>query len=383
MICTKDNMKIAQIIATFPPYHGGMGYICYHNTRVLAERGHDVTVFTLDHRRMTYENDPETFRIVRLKTPVLYGDAGMVPQLFNRIDGFDIVHLHYPFFGGAEYVYLAAALKNKPYFLTYHMDVFGAALLKKAILSGYEPLFLKRIVQKAALICAPGPEYLKSTKAGPYVPWHKLTDVVYGGVNTAQFKPRPKNSALVAKHNLQEKKIALFVGNLIPFKGLHLIIEALDRIRNPDFVLLVVGGGYHSAYYHELVRKKHLEDRVVFAGPQSPEGALPDYYNLADFFVLPSTHSESFGLVILEAMASGKPVVVSALPGPSSLVQDGETGFIVRIGDVADLEKKMRRLYESDLLCDSLGQTARKSVELYYQWSRIGQQLESCYHSIL
>ena len=93
-------MKIAEVIATFPPHHGGMGYVCYHNALELARRGHEVTVFTLDHGRQSYDDDPGEFKIVRLRTPMMYGDGGIVPQLFSGLKGFDIIHLHYPFFGG-------------------------------------------------------------------------------------------------------------------------------------------------------------------------------------------------------------------------------------------------------------------------------------------
>lgn len=94
------QVKVAEVIATFPPHHGGMGYVCFHNSLELARRGHEVTVFTLEHGRLSYDSDPKDFRIVRLPTPLLYGDGGPVPQLYAKLKGFDIVHLHYPFFGG-------------------------------------------------------------------------------------------------------------------------------------------------------------------------------------------------------------------------------------------------------------------------------------------
>ena len=376
-------LKIAHVINTFPPHHGGMGYICFHNARVLAQQGHNVTVFTLDHGRRDYQ-DNEIFKIVRLKSPLLYGDAGILPQLYKLLRDFDVIHLHYPFFGGAEYVYLASIFSNKKYFLTYHMDVYSDIFLKKSIIKLYESFLLKRIVCNASLICSPGINYLKSTKVGQFVPWEKVTDVIYGGVDTQRFLPRPKSALLLEKHRLAGKTVALFVGNLLPFKGLHLIFEALRRMEGEsDLVLMVVGGGYHEAQYRRLVDDYALHDRVIFAGPQSPAEALPDYYNLADFFILPSTHSESFGLVILEAMASGKPAIVSALPGPSGLVRHGETGFIVNIGDVEDLKEKMLQLYRCQATRLRMGTAARASVEKSYCWEVIGRQLEENYRKMI
>ncbi len=369
-------MKIAQIIGTFPPLHGGMGYICFHNSMQLAKRDHDVTVFTLNYGRTVYETDPEEFQIVRLKTPVKYGDAGMVPQLYRMLDSFDIIHLHYPFFGAAEYVYLAHLFKKKNYFLTYHMDVFGDTKLKKLVITGYEPLLTKRIVNSSQGICSPGNEYLKSTKAGAFIPWSKVTTVGYGGVDVKRYMPREKEKHLIQKHGLENKTVALFVGNLIPFKGLHILIDVIAEIEDETLVLLVVGGGYSEALYKKQAEEREVIKRVIFAGPQFPDKELPAYYNLCDFLVLPSTHSESFGLVVIEAMASGKPVIVSALPGPSQLVNHGVDGLITKIGSRTDLKNSILFMAEDQSRCEKMGELARKKVVGKYTWEKIGEELE-------
>jgi len=369
-------MRIAEVIATFPPHHGGMGYICFNNSRELARRGHEVTVFTLHHGCTYYDNDSENFRVVRLRTPLLYGDGGMVTQLYSELEGFDIVHLHYPFFGGAEYVYLSALMRGQKYFLTYHMDVYGNTALKKFIIGAYEPLLMKRIIRGAAGICGPGKAYLKSTKVAGFIDWKKFADIGYGGVDTQKYLPREKNEALMHRFGLRDKIVVLFVGNLQPFKGLHLLIDAIAEIRDENIVLLVVGGGYGEAHYKAQARNKGIEDRVIFAGPRSPDEDLPLFYNLADFLVLPSTHSESFGLVVLESMASGKPVIVSALTGPSHLVSDGEDGLITRVNDPNDLKKKIEYLAAQPEKSKMMGLTAREKVSRKYRWYSIGDKLE-------
>ena len=369
-------MKIAEVVATFLPYHGGMGYVCFHNARELALRGHDVTVFTIDHRRLSYKNDPESFRIVRLKTPLVYGDGGMVPQLYSKLKNFGIIHLHYPFFGGAEYVYLASLFRRQSYFLTYHMDVYGNTPLKKLTIGAYEPLLMKRIIRKAVLIGSPGIEYLKKSKVGSFIPWDKVVVFPRAGVDIKRFCPRQKDNGLVQKHKLQGKIVVLFVGNLQPFKGLHILIDAVSRIKDKSIVLLVVGGGYGKKTYKRQVKEAGLEGRVIFAGPKSPDEDLPLYYNLGDFLVLPSTHSESFGLVVLEAMASGKPAIVSSLPGPSQLIENGIDGLIARVGDVENLKNKIEHLARERTMREMMGVAARKKVIGKYTWEKIGEQLE-------
>lgn len=375
-------MKIAQLVATFPPCHGGMGYVCQHSARELASRGHDVTVFTLDHGRLPPGGDPTEYSVARLRSPVLLGDAGWVPQLIWRLREFDVVHLHYPFYGGAEYAYLASVTGGPRYLLTYHMDVYPTTAAKRLVLAWYEPMLLKTIVRGAALLTSPGRPYLEHTKAARLVDWDRVAHYGHAGVDTQRFAPREKPRELVAFHELEGKVVVLFVGNLLPFKGLHLLLDALSGIHDEQVVLVVVGGGYEEEHYRRQSLERGLGGRVVFAGPQAPDGLLPDYYNLGDFLVLPSTHSESFGLVVLEAMASGIPAIVSALPGPAQLVDPGVDGLIAKVGDVADLREKVL-----SLACDAnfrrrLGESARRKVVRDYRWEKIGEELERALLSI-
>jgi glycosyltransferase involved in cell wall biosynthesis len=368
-------MKIAEVIATFPPHHGGMGYVCYHNAVELARRGHDVTVFTLKHGRSSFDNDPRGFKIVRLRTPMMYGDGGIVPQLYTRLKGFDVIHLHYPFFGGAEYVYLATLLRGGKYFLTYHMDVYGNTLLKKLLIGTYTKLFMKRIIQKAEMLGALSREHLKSSQAARFVDWNKVVEMP-NGVDTDIFTPRKKDEMLMDMHGLRDKIVVLFVGNLQPFKGVNILIDAMAMVKDERIILLIVGGGYCEAEYKMQVKEKGLQERVLFAGPQSIDEKLPFYYNLCDFLVLPSTYSESFGLVVLEAMASGKPAIVSSLPGPAQLINDGNDGLIVKAGDREDLKTKIEYLSMNTVMRQNMGMAAREKVLKKHRWDAIGVHLE-------
>ncbi len=96
-------MRIAHLVSTFSPQLGGMGSVCAQEASGMAARGHDVTVFTMQYDKRDYtEHDKQfSFKIVRLKPWLRYGDAGFVPQVIWHIRNFDILHLHYPFFGGS------------------------------------------------------------------------------------------------------------------------------------------------------------------------------------------------------------------------------------------------------------------------------------------
>lgn len=368
-------MKVAQIVSTFPPYHGGMGYVSYYNALELAKRGYDVTVFTLDHKQLNFKNAPEPFEVVKLKSPFIYGDGGIVPRLFSILKRFDVVHLHYPFFGGAEYVYFASLLRAQKYILTYHMDVYGNNFLKYLIIGFYELLLMKTIIMKATKIIALSEQHLKASKVSKFIDWDKVVEIP-NGVDTQIFFPSEKNHNLIHKHGLVGKTVILFVGNLQPFKGLDILIDALSKIEDKRVILLIVGGGYGEVGFKKQVKAKGLEGRVIFVGPKSPKMGLPDYYNLSDFLVLPSTHSESFGLVVLEAMASGKPAIVSSLPGPSQLVQDGKDGLIAKVGDPEELKNKIEYLAHRKKTCVRMGEAGRQKVLQNFSWGKIGDRLD-------
>ena len=263
------------------------------------------------------------------------------------------------------------------------MDVYGNTPLKKLIIGAYEPLLMKKIIMRADLIGSPGIEFLKKSKVGHLVPWNRVVEITYGGVDIEKFCPRPKDRLLLSKYELEDKVVVLFVGNLQPFKGLHILIDAISRIKNENIVLLVVGGGYGEKTYKRQVKEARLEGRVIFAGPKSQDEDLPNYYNLGDFLVLPSTHSESFGLVVLEAMASGKTAIVSSLPGPSQLIENGIDGLIVKIGDVEDLKNKIEYLARERTVREMMGLAARKKVIAKYTWKKIGEQLERTFKNII
>lgn len=376
-------MKIAEVVAVYPPYPGGTGYVCYHNARELAKRGHEVTVFTLDIGQLRHSDNQSEFAIVRLKTPFMFGGAGIVPQLYSMLRVFDVVHLHYPFFGGAEYVYLASLLQGKRYFLTYHQDVRGDSFLKKLFLGLYEQLLLKGIIRRATKLGMLSVEHLKSSKVAAFLDWEKVVEMP-NGVDTDIFSPREKDPTLVQRYGLKNKTVILFVGHLLPFKGLHILLDAFSKLKSENVVLIVVGVGSSEHEYKKITAEKGLRDRVIFAGYKTQKDELPAYYNTCDFLILPSIGApESFGMVILEAMASGKPVIVSALPGPSQLVENGVDGLIFAVADPEDLKQKIEYLLQEPDKRRVMGTAARKKVLEQYSWSRIGDRLEKILSGIV
>jgi D-inositol-3-phosphate glycosyltransferase len=204
--------------------------------------------------------------------------------------------------------------------------------------------------------------------------------IVAPGVDHAFFGPGDRAQARRAVGLDQTDKVILFVGRIQPLKGLTVAVQALAMMRTwmGDVSLVVIGGpsGPHGdeelAEVQRLISRHRLEDAVRLLPPQRHE-ILSTYYRAGDVCVVPS-HSESFGLVALEAGACGLPVVASAVGGLTTLVDDGRTGFLVEGRDPADYAKPMAAILSDPSLGAALGQAAaRKSRS--YTWRSAGIEL--------
>jgi len=184
--------------------------------------------------------------------------------------------------------------------------------------------------------------------------------VIPCGVDTELFHPGDPVAARAALR-LDAQPTVLYVGRIAPIKGLSTLLEAvaLLRARGRAVRLLVIGGDAdervdgHEAYVRGRMCHLDLCDAVRFLGPQ-PQPALRDYYVAADLTVMPSYY-ESFGMVALEAMACGSPVVASRVGGLATTVRDGMTGFLVPEGDAAALANRLDTLLANPALRETLG----------------------------
>ena len=149
-------------------------------------------------------------------------------------------------------------------------------------------------------------------------------------------------------------------------------------------VLVIVGRGDMRDSYEQEVDKLALGDRVHFAG-YVPDDELPDYYRLADVTVLPSTTAgEAFGLVLLESMASGVPVIASNLPGVRTVVDPEMDGLLAQPSDEDDLAAKLTALLSlQPEQRQAMGLAGRRKVEARYAWSKIGDLLDNMYGEIV
>lgn len=370
-------MKVAMITPVWPPIIGGIGSVAQNNALGLKKIGISVTVFTPDYNRGEISSELE---VIKVRPQLKYGNAALLLDLPKKFVTYDIVHLHYPFLGAAEVVLGAKRKARWKLILHYHHDLVGVGW-RSIFFKIYNRLFLGKIIKAADKIFVTSLDYAANSDIRIYYQKFKGKFIeVPNGVSAARFFPCPPAENLIKKYNLDNKKILLFVGGLDSahyFKGVDILINSLAKIFNAK--LLIVGEGNLKASYQKLAASLNISDRVIFAGRVLAD-ALPKYYNLADILILPSIDkSEAFGLVLLEAMACGKPVVTSNLPGVRSVVADNETGLLAKAGDSSDLVEKINYLLSNPDICLKLGEAGRQQVLQKYDWPKICQVIYNQY----
>lgn len=373
-------MKIAHIVSTFPPYKGGMGNSVYYSVREMAKLGHTNIVFTpaYDQSLPRHEIITDNLEVIRLPALVALGNAGVIPQLLWRIRDFDIIHLHYPFYGGGELLLLGLLFTRAKFMLHYHMDSVGRGI-KGAIFRMYAFFFLPIMARVARLITCASIDYVKHSDVRHYYLNHKDKFVqIPFGVDIDQFSPG---------HKLPVPTI-LFVGGLDTqhnFKGVAELINAFNSIAvdYPTARLLIVGKGDLEEYYRRQITKFGLDKQVSILNTVS-DSVLADLFKGAWVTVLPSINrAEAFGLVLLESLASGTAVIASNLPGVRNVFHNNKHGYLVKPGDHVDLANKLRNVLEHKEKTFSMGQSGRTWVEKEYSWKKFSQRLEAAYLRVL
>jgi glycosyltransferase involved in cell wall biosynthesis len=374
-----EPRRIAHVTATFPPYQGGTGNVCYHNARVLAARGHDVHVYTAAWPGE--RDDPAGVTVHRQRPLVRVGNAPLLPKLLGLRD-VDLIHLHFPFYAGGELV----AMTGVPYVVTYHQDVEIAGLSGR-VTGLHDRVVGRRVLAGAARLCPTSLDYLRHSAIADLEPrFRTRVTPIPNGVDLDRFRPMPSDPEQRRRFGLPRDGLAvLFVGAMDAahhFKGVPMLLHALAR--TPGVSALLVGEGDLRPSYERLAADLGIAGRTAFTG-RLPSIDLPGAYHAADALILPSvTRGEAFGMVLIEAMASGRPVVATSLPGVRSVVADGQDGFLVPPADEGALAAALARLAAmpaSDRA--AMGALGRAKVEREYGWERIADRLEAIYADVL
>jgi glycogen(starch) synthase len=207
--------------------------------------------------------------------------------------------------------------------------------------------------------------------------------VVPNGVDPEKFKPADDVSAFKRQFGLGAEPCVLFVGSLIPRKGLPFLVKAAEKVVkiNAETRFLIVGEGPMKSQLLSSLDVARISGNFKFMG-NVKEDMLAALYNCADLLVLPSIQ-EGQGIVLLEAEASGKPVVAFDVGGVKEAMYNGETGLLVERGSTDELADAMIRLLLDKDLRDKMGANARRFVMGNFTWDFCAQKMLQVYHEVL
>jgi rhamnosyl/mannosyltransferase len=277
---------------------------------------------------------------------------GLVTEAWrlSRSEKFDLVHLHFP--DPMTHIASMAVPSSVPRVITWHADI----VRQRFVLPFYRPL-LKAAARNAGAIIAPTPRHRDGSPIlSQLADQSRIKIVPYGFDLNAFTVPASGAADLRARFG---SPMIFSIGRHVSYKGLDVLIRALPEIRAG--ARLVLGGeGPLTADLRLLAERMGVSDRVSFVGRVPPE-QLTAYYQACDVFCLPSvTVAEAFGIVQVEAMASGKPVVSTRLnTGVDYANQDGVTGFTVTPGDPRELASRLNLLLEDPVLTAKMGAAAK------------------------
>ena len=368
-------MKIAMVSPYDFTWPGGVTAHVTHLARELGRSGHQVQVLA-PHSPSRECQEAEKFIPLGRSVPLPSGGSiarvSLSWWLYRKVrsllrdEAFDIIHLHEPMapilplcvleFSNSVNVGTFHAANNYP-----HLYKLSHPITKR----WHQRLHGGIAVSPAAQ------RYVNNAFPGDY-------KIIPNGIDIDHFT---RNAEPWPQYRDGKTNI-LFVGRLEKRKGLKYLLDAYSRIKwdLPETRLLVVGAGTPDKESHRILAARALKD-VEFIGPVSHED-LPRYYASADIFCSPATGFESFGIVLLEAMAAGKPVVASNIEGYASIVSDGREGILIPPRNGEALSAALARLVQDPSLRRQMGDEGKLTVE-QYRWSEVAQRVEEYYYQCL
>lgn len=371
-------MRILHLYKDYWPVLGGIE----NHIRILAEAqaqgGHDVTVLAAGRSWRTSVASVNGVRVVLTPRLATIASTPLSPGLFRwlaRHDA-DIVHLHFPHPPG-EVAHLVAG-RAAGTVLTYHSDIVRQRRLRRL----YEPV-MRRVLDRADRILVTSPAYAATS---PYL--QRVRDhctIIPLGIDVAHFEggtPEQRARWRTRWTLTPGRPVLVFVGRLRYYKGLDFLLHAVAML--PDVQLLLVGDGPLWGTTRRLAARLGLQNRIVFTGDVDDDD-LPTCYGAGDIFVLPShTRAEAFGTSIVEAMATGLPVISTGIgTGTSWVNQHERTGLVVLPGDPPALAAAIRALVADPGRREAMGREGRARARTLFRASTMVEAVEQVYLDVL
>jgi glycosyltransferase involved in cell wall biosynthesis len=372
-------VRIAQVSPWFYPHLGGVESHVETLSKELVARGHRVTVVTTrDSPYLPERETREGFEVLRVRPRMIAMRTPVVPGIRAALRDIpaDLVHAHLPPPLTAHYAADGSEARGLPFIITYHCDVELPSPFGTIIEAFYRRSLGESTLRRARRIIVTTKTYAATSRAV----WRHNPIVIPNAVDHRRFHPGADGSYVREKlHIPADKPTVLLVGRIVPHKGVEHFVEAARYLNGTQF--LVAGEGSSLPAMRRLALDFGVADRVRFLGRVS-QANLPRLYAACDVFVLPSvSRLEAFGIVALEAMSTGKPVVVADIPGVREVIEDGSEGLLAEPVNPQDLAEKVQRLIADPQLRAEMGRRGREKVLSAFSIERVTDQVEAVYRS--
>lgn len=390
-----SKLRICLVSYEFPPHGGGEGVYTKELMRALESNGDEVLLLTPSWQRRKSGSGGSVIYTEPLKIPGLKTASFMFRanrKLKKLSENFDIVHYTNDYCGyGRSRIEL-----GKPVVATIHhthsleassvevhLDRGKLGRLKFAISEWLLGRLERHTLRNADVVVAVS----RSTAENALAVYPFLKDkmeIVLNSVDDSRFNTHNDGVTYRKRSGFGESPVALYVGRLTVTKGIRFLVESFKEVilKVPDAKLAIAGSGskYEEADIKSRIKALGLENCVIFLGQVSEE-ELPEVYAASDVVVLPSL-VEGFGLVLLEGMAAGRPVVASRLGPIEEIVTDGEEGYLVPKGDAQALAKAISSILVDKNLRNKMGSAARKKVEEKFSKKVWATQMREIYQEL-
>ena len=360
-----ETMKIAMMTNSYKPFVAGVPVSVERLTEGLRRIGHEVVVFAPSYD--TQEEEQDVVRYGSLLRNVAGGFS--VPNSLDPIieerfreEDFDVIHVHHPMMMGETARYLSKRYEV-PLVFTYHTRY--EQYLHYVGLSGFGrlmPSYIRHCTTPCDLVIAPTPlmkEYLEEISVKPPV------SVLPTGLPMDSFLPDEEKAAQIRRMYLRGRKhLFVSVSRLAKEKNVEFLIRSVKLIkerRGSDFKLLLVGDGPEIKHLQRLAEELGVQEEIVFVGAV-PNEEIRNYCHAADLFLFAS-QSETQGIVLIESMAAGTPVLAVRATGTEDVVICGENGYMTNVSEIEFSEKLMDILEKKEL--QILTEGAKKTAENY------------------
>ncbi|MGA9348268.1 MAG: glycosyltransferase family 4 protein [Anaerolineae bacterium] len=370
-------MKICVVTGTFHPEPGGPSTYLYNLLGDLVQRGHEVAVITYGDLEEEYDYPYPVIRISR-RRPIPVRLIKFVYYILSIGRRYDLLFVNN--YGLPAVV--ANACLRKPVAMKLVGDFAWEYSIRHGLIDKNEGIdefqrkgrslkveLLKRLqlfyTSKADAVIAPS-QYFKGIISGWGIPYDKI-EVIYNAIDPSRYALACTKEEARGRLGL-EGKIILTVARLTPWKGIDRIIEVLPEIRRRinEANLVVVGDGPELGNLQGLARELGVKGHVSFVG-RVPHEEVPYYLRAADVFVLYSGY-EGLPHIVLEAMATGVPVILSDKGGNQEVVEDGVNGLLVPIGNQEKLKEAILRVLQNREMAGEFVERSRERLEQAFSW---------------